>query len=51
MVETEMEIEIDTVFSLAVLSVIGLGVTALTATFLYALYVRRKKKEENLLNV
>ena len=51
MVETEMEIEIDTVFSLAMLSVIGLGVTALTATFLYALYVRRKKKEKNLLNV
>jgi len=51
MVETEMEIEIDTVFSLAVLSVIGLGVTALTATFLYALYVRRKKEEKNLVNV
>jgi PKD repeat protein len=53
MVETEMEIEIeiDTVFPLAMLSVIVLGVTALTATFLYALYVRRKKKENNLVNI
>jgi hypothetical protein len=29
--------------TLAVLSVIGLGVAALTATFLYGLYVRKKK--------
>jgi len=37
---------IDTTISLAMLSVIGLGVTALTATLLYALYVRRKKKKK-----
>ena len=42
-VETERSIDI--VFSLAILSVIGLGVTALTATLLYALYVRRKRKK------
>jgi PKD repeat protein len=41
---------IDTTISLAMLSVIGLGVTALTATFLYAFYVRRKKKKKNLGN-
>jgi PKD repeat protein len=43
-VETETEIE--TALSLAVLSVIGLGVTALTATLLYALLIRRKKKKK-----
>jgi len=37
---------IDTTISLAMLSVIGLGVTALTATLLYAFYVRRKKKKK-----
>jgi PKD repeat protein len=41
----ETEWSIDTVFSLAMLSVIGLGVMALTATLLYALYVRRKRKK------
>jgi|GEM_PF-1995069 len=43
-VETETEIE--TALSLAVLSVIVLGVTALTATLLYGLFIRRKKKTE-----
>jgi PKD repeat protein len=43
-VETETEIE--TALPLAVLSVIGLGVTALTATLLYALFIRRKKKKK-----
>ena len=43
-VETETEIE--TALSLAVLSVIGLGVTALTATLLYGLFIRRKKKKK-----
>jgi hypothetical protein len=36
---------LDATISLAMLSVIGLGVMALTATLLYALYVRRKKKK------
>jgi len=44
MVETETAM--DTAFSLAMLSVIVLAVTALTATLLYALYVRRKKKKK-----
>jgi len=43
-VETETEIE--TALPLAVLSVIGLGVTALTATLLYGLFIRRKKKKK-----
>jgi len=42
----ETEIEIETALPLAVLSVIGLGVTALTATLLYALFIRRKKKKK-----
>ncbi len=33
--------------SLAVLSVIGLGITALTATLLYGLFVRRNKKKKS----
>ncbi|MGD9130749.1 MAG: PKD domain-containing protein [Candidatus Bathyarchaeota archaeon] len=37
---------IDTVFSLAMLSVIGLVVAALTATLLYALHRRRKRKKK-----
>jgi len=41
-VETETEIALP----LAVLSVIGLGITALTATLLYALFIRRKKKKK-----
>lgn len=32
--------------TLAVLSVIGLGIAALTATFLYGLYIRRKNKKK-----
>ena len=36
---------IDIVFSLAMLSVIGLVVTALTATLFYALHRRRKRKK------
>ena len=44
MVETETEM--DNAFSLAMLSVIVLAITALTATLLYALYVRRKKKKK-----
>jgi PKD repeat protein len=41
-VETEPEIE--DALPLSVLSVIGLGVTSLTATLLYGLYVRRRRK-------
>jgi len=40
-VETE-----ETALPLAVLSVIGLGVTSLTATLLYGLFIRRKKKKK-----
>jgi PKD repeat protein len=39
-------VKVETVLPLAVLSVIGLGVTALSATLLYAFYVRRKKKKK-----
>jgi PKD repeat protein len=42
----ETEIVMNSVFSLAMLSVIILAVTALTATLLYALYVRRKKNKK-----
>jgi PKD repeat protein len=42
----ETEIEIETALPLAVLSVIGLGVTSLTATLLYGLFIRRKKKKK-----
>jgi len=45
-VQTETETAIESALSLAVLSVIGLGVTALTATFLYGLFIRRKKKKK-----
>jgi len=37
-------VETETALPLAVLSVIGLGVTALTATLIYGLFIRRKKK-------
>jgi len=37
-------VETETTVSLAVLSVIGLGITTLTATLLYGLFIRRKKK-------
>jgi len=39
-------VETKAVLPLAVLSVIGLGVTALTATLLYGLFIRRKKKKK-----
>jgi PKD repeat protein len=42
----ETEIEIETALPLAILSVIGLGVTSLTATLLYGLFIRRKKKKK-----
>jgi len=40
-----VETETETALPLAVLSVIGLGVTALTATLLYGLFIRRRKKK------
>ena len=46
-VETETETEIETASSLFVLSVIVLGITALTATIIYGLFIRRKKKKKN----
>jgi PKD repeat protein len=39
-------VETETALPLAVLSVIGLGVTALTATLLYGLFIRRKRKKK-----
>ncbi len=42
----EITVEILEAVNLAVLSVIGLGVAALTATFFYGFSVRRKKKKE-----
>jgi PKD repeat protein len=39
-----VETEAEAALPLAVLSVIGLGVTALTATLLYGLFIRRKRK-------
>jgi PKD repeat protein len=44
-VVAEMTVETGTVVTLAVISVIGLGVAALTATLLYGLFVRRRKKK------
>jgi len=41
-----VETETETALPLAILSVIGLGVTALTATLLYGLFIRRKKKKK-----
>ena len=48
-VVAEKPVNEGTVLSLAVLSVVGLGIAALTATLLYGLLVRRrrKKKETN----
>jgi PKD repeat protein len=40
-----VETETETALPLAILSVIGLGVTALTATLLYGLFIRRKRKK------
>jgi PKD repeat protein len=37
---------IEATFSLAILSMIGFGIAALTATLLYGLYVRRKRKKK-----
>jgi len=39
-------VETETALPLAVLSVIGLGVTALTVTLLYGLFIRRKRKKK-----
>ena len=41
----EITVEPEPAVTLAVLSVIGLGITALTATLLYGLFIRRKKKK------
>jgi len=41
-----VETGIETALPLAVLSVIGLGIAALTATLLYGLLIRRKKKKK-----
>jgi PKD repeat protein len=43
----EKAVETQEAVTLAVLSVIGLGIAALTSTFLYGLYVRRRKKKKN----
>jgi len=40
-----VETETETALPLSILSVIGLGVTALTATLLYGLFIRRKRKK------
>jgi hypothetical protein len=49
-VTTDKTVETQEAVTLSILSVIGLGVAALTVTFLYGLYVRRKnkKKEKSL---
>jgi len=39
-------VKTETTIPLALLSVIGLGITTLTATLLYGLFVRKKKKEK-----
>ena len=39
-------VKTETTMQLALLSVIGLGITVLTATLLYGLFVRRKKKRK-----
>jgi hypothetical protein len=41
-----VETGIETALPLAILSVIGLGITALTATLLYGLLIRRRKKKK-----
>jgi len=43
--EKIVETVIETALPLAVLSVIGLSITALTATLLYGLFIRRRKKK------
>jgi len=45
-VVAEIVVETETTVSLVVLSMIGLGVAALTATLLYGLFIRRKKKKK-----
>jgi PKD repeat protein len=46
-VTAEKIVETQETVTLAVISVIGLGVAALTATLLYGLFVRRSKKKKN----
>ena len=46
-VTTEKTVETEEAVALAVLSMIGLGIAALTSTLLYGLSVRRKKKKKN----
>jgi PKD repeat protein len=46
-ITAEKTVVTETAVPLAVLSVIGLGVTALTLTLLYGLFIRRRKKKEN----
>jgi PKD repeat protein len=43
----DLTVDAEPEVSLAVLSVIGLGITALTATILYGLFVRRNKKKKS----
>ena len=45
-VQSGATVEIQSALSLSVLSIIILGVTALTATILYGLFIRRKKKKQ-----
>jgi len=45
-VESGIDTEIESALPLSILSVIILGVTALTATILYGLFIRRKKKKK-----
>ncbi|KON32565.1 hypothetical protein AC477_02785, partial [miscellaneous Crenarchaeota group-1 archaeon SG8-32-1] len=45
-VVVEKTVNEESVMSLAVLSLVGLGIAALTATLLYGLIVRRKKKKK-----
>ncbi|MCK4885425.1 PKD domain-containing protein, partial [Candidatus Bathyarchaeota archaeon] len=45
-VVAEIVVETETTVSLVVLSMIGLCVAALTATLLYGLFIRRKKKKK-----
>jgi PKD repeat protein len=46
-VDAEKTVVTEAAVTLAVLSVIGLGVAALTLTLLYGLFIRRKKKKKN----
>jgi PKD repeat protein len=44
--KSEIDTEIESALPLSILSVIILGITALTATILYGLFIRRKKKKK-----